>query len=67
MGIYNRRSSSDIVVPSPLGSSCVVMIPTSRFPCSMSEICPRFMSNVTAMSVCVHPLRFLNTRMRFPI
>jgi hypothetical protein len=33
-----------IVVSKPLAMICNVMMPTSRLPLSMSEMCPRFMS-----------------------
>jgi hypothetical protein len=48
------------------GNHLQVMIPTSRLPCSISEMCPLFISKWTARSVCVHPLLFRNAWMRFP-
>lgn len=45
---------------------CKVIKPTSRLPDSKSEMCPRLMSKLTAMSVCVHPLAFLSALIRLP-
>jgi hypothetical protein len=44
-------SKVSIVVFKPRAITCRVMIPSSRFPSSISEMCPRFMSKLTAISV----------------
>lgn len=56
----------DMVVLNPRAMICRVMTPTSRFPVSMSEMCPRFISRLTAISVWVHFLTLRNVRIRFP-
>jgi hypothetical protein len=50
----------------PRAITCNVIIPTSRFPNSMSDMCPLFMSRLTAISVCVQPFCRRWVRMRFP-
>ena len=63
---YKPFSKFDMVVLNPRAMICSVMTPTSRFPVSMSEICPRFISRLTAISVWVHLLTLRNVRIRFP-
>lgn len=63
---HKSLSRSDIDVSNPLAMTCRVMIPASRLPRSMSEMCPRFMSRQTAMSVCVHLFFFRKVWIRFP-
>jgi len=63
---YSVLSRLDIVVSRPFAITCSVIIPTSRFPRLMSEMCPRFMSRETAISVCVHPFLLRSFWIRFP-
>jgi len=53
-------------VPNPLAIICKVISPTSRLRDSISEMCPRFMSRLTAMSIWVHFLAFLSALIRLP-
>lgn len=63
---HKPRSRFSIVVFNPRAITCKVIIPTSRLPNSMSDMCPLFMSRLTAISVCVQPFFLLCARMRFP-
>ena len=63
---YKPRSRFSIVVFNPRAMTCSVIIPTSRLPSSMSDMCPLFISRLTAMSVCVQPFLVRYARMRFP-
>jgi len=55
-----------MVVFKPRAITCNVIIPTSRLPNSMSEMCPLFMSKLTAISVWVQPFLLRWVRIRFP-
>ena len=50
----------------PRAITCSVIIPTSRLPNSMSDMCPLLMSRLTAISVWVQPFFLRCARMRFP-
>jgi hypothetical protein len=63
---YKPRSRVSIVLFNPRAITCKVIIPTSRLPNSMSDMCPLFMSRFTAISVCVQPFFLRCARTRFP-
>ena len=54
------------MVSRPRAITCKMMTPTSRLPCSTSEMCPLFISQWTARSVCVHPYVFPQRLDAFP-
>jgi len=63
---HNPLRISAIVVFNPRATIWSIIKPISRFPCSISERCPRFIPMYTAISVCVHFNATLRARMRFP-
>lgn len=63
---HKSSSRSDIVVSNPRAIICNVIMPGSRLPRSMSEMCPLFIPRETARSVWVHPFFFRNAWIRLP-